>query len=290
MVLAVLLVLAAGAATRGALLTDQSWTRLSGRPSEVDLECAGYDRDHWAVTLQGGIPFVSIQVPHERQDPLPFPVPKHADRGGDRHVLKLNGGWIVGFDAGEFGGGLWLTATGTHWQRLRPPADAPADPRDPFKAENVQGLAVVHGQPIVLMGLDHLTGRSGRVFTLVSRSGKWTLGAGSVFDSCPDAWQLVGDHLEVVTGGGLWIVRADGSATLAVPLNFGMSYPRSLAIAPDGQRYIGMRRYVLMLERAGGGWQETWYGPARCPHSRRNEQGECSCTRSPESREPSRHH
>ena len=29
------------------------------------------------------------------------------DRFGDRHVLGVADGWLVGFNAGEFGGGLW---------------------------------------------------------------------------------------------------------------------------------------------------------------------------------------
>lgn len=266
-------------ATHAGRLTDPSWIRLSRRVTEADLDCAGYDyKKQWAVTLRDEVPVVSVQIPVRREDPLPFAVPKHKDRSGDRHVLKVDGGWIVGFDAGEFGGGLWFTATGADWRQLRPPSE-PAAPDDPLKAENVQGLAVVEGQTLALMGLDHLTGRSGRVFKVASISGQWSLGAGSVLDSCPEAWAIVGDHLEVVTEGGLWIVRPDASADLAVPLEFGMAYPRSLAVAQDGRRYVGMRRYVLMLEKTATGWRDTWYGPTRCPHSRRNEKWECSCTK-----------
>src|SRR6188768_1485770 len=140
-------------------LTDPSWIRLSRRVTEADLDCAGYDyKKQWAVALRDQVPVVSVQLPVRREDPLPFAVPKHQDRSGDRHVLKVADGWLVGFDAGEFGGGLWFTASGADWWQLRPPSDAPAAPDDPFKAENVQGLAFVEGRPLVLMGLDHLTG------------------------------------------------------------------------------------------------------------------------------------
>jgi hypothetical protein len=184
---------------------------------------------------------------------------------------------LVGFDAGEFGGGLWFTATGEESRRLRPPAGAPSNPQDPFRAENVQGLALVDGQVIALMGLDHLGGRSGRVFKLVSSSAGLSLAAIAVLDSSPAAWHVVGDHLELVTDGGLWVVRADSTAELLVPIDFGMSFRRSLAVGLGERRYVGMRRYVLMLQRRGSRWDETWYGPSSCPHSHRDEHWECSC-------------
>jgi hypothetical protein len=288
-VLLVLLGLLAVVASRADTLDDPSWTRLSSRPTETDLGCAGYDHEkQWTVTLRDEGPVVTIEdrAGGVRESALPFPVPKHPDRSGDRHVLRVAGGWVVGFDAGEFGGGLWFTADGSDWRRLRPAADAPSGPEDPFGAENVQALVVVDGHPIVLTGLDHLTGRSGRVFALTFASGQWSLRSGSVLDSSPEAWAVLGGHLEVVTDGGLWQVRADGSATLAVPLDFGMAFPRSLVITPDGRRYIGMRRYVLMLQSTGSGWRETWFGPTGCLHSRATEYWECTCAKDASPRPP----
>lgn len=261
-------------------LKDPYWTRLTARPSETDLGCAGYDHLHqWAVAVRDGEPHLTIQRLARHEDPLPFAVPKHRNRSGDRHVLRVANGWIVGFDNGEFGGGLWFTATGADWDHLHPPADAPASRDDPFKAENVRGLAVVNGQPLVLMGLDHLIGRSGRVFSLVGSAGAWSLSGGAVLDSSPHAWRVVGEHIEVVTEDGLWVVREDGTAELIAPVAFGMAYPASFDVASDGRRIIGMRRYVLLLQAAGSRWMETWYGPRTCPHSRRNERWECSCTK-----------
>jgi hypothetical protein len=274
---ALLTVLLAGASGRDTL-SSPYWTKLSHRPSEADMYCAGFDYPReWTITIRDGEPIVSRARPARRVDPLPFSVPKDENRSGDRHVLRLAHGWLVGFDAGEFGGGLWFTATGKEWRRIRPPADAPSNPQDPFKAENVLGLILVQGQVMALMGLDHLTGRSGRVFHVILDSEGVSLGTAAVLDSSPAVWQVVGDHLELVTSAGLWVVRVNLSAELAVPLDLGTTGPRSLAMGSDGRRYIGMRRYVLVLRPTASGWEETWYGPRRCTHSRRDERWECSC-------------
>jgi hypothetical protein len=125
-VLLVLLGLLAVADSRAGTLDDPSWRRLSGRPTEADLGCAGYDHENqWEVALRDGVPVVTIYDPPGSEDPLLFPIPKDPDRAGDRHVLKVDGG-------------LWFTADGSERRRLRPPADAPAGPEDPFRAENVE--------------------------------------------------------------------------------------------------------------------------------------------------------
>lgn len=154
---ALLVVTLLAAVTGADTLATPGWARLADRPTEADLDCASYDHHHqWSVALRDSEAVVALAERHvERQDPLPFAVPKHHDRPGERHVLPTSDGWLVGFDAGEFGGGLWFTATGEDWRRIRPGAGAPAHPEDPFKAENVHGLVVVGEQPMVLMGLDH---------------------------------------------------------------------------------------------------------------------------------------
>jgi hypothetical protein len=272
-VLAVLGVVAAGGP-----LNDPYWVKLSTGPSEDDLYCAGYDHlRQWSVSLQNGQPIAARHRVSERLDPLPFAVPKGEDRSGSRQVLKVPGGWLAGFDAGEFGGGLWFT-DGKKWTRVRPPADAPSAAEDPFRAENVQGLVAFRGgEVMVLMGLDHLTGRSGRIFAATPRQGGYSLVPRGVLDSSPGTWLIADDQLEVLTDGGLWRVSPRARAEQTVSLDLSRSYPSSLVAGPDGARYIGMRRYVLVLKPSDGTWKQTWYAPADCPRSTRDDRWNCSC-------------
>jgi hypothetical protein len=157
-------------------LLAAGWTALPSRPEAEEVRCTLYSLDFWFVEdIDGRIkagPDLTAPPPRDR---LPFRVTGESNRSGDRHVLRVSDGWIVGFDDGEFGGGLWwFSPLGRDAIRIRPPADAPVHPDDIFAAENVLGFASVGGNSLVLMGLDHLTGRSGRIFRLVR---DWTGGA-----------------------------------------------------------------------------------------------------------------
>jgi hypothetical protein len=80
----------------------------------------------------------------EHVDPLPFEPEAGEDRSGERRALRVSDGWIVGFNDGEFGGGLWwFDPEGQSSNRIRPPVGAPVHPDDPFAAENVRGLVRV---------------------------------------------------------------------------------------------------------------------------------------------------
>jgi hypothetical protein len=201
----------------------------------------------------------------EHVDPLPFRVAPSRDRAGDRWVVTVPDGWIVGFNQGEFGGGLWwFNRNGTASRRIRPAPAAPASPNDPFRAENVLGLPAVGGEQLVLMGLDHLTGRSGRIFRLVQGKSAWTLDPVAVLDSEPDVWLVDGNRLLVLTESGLWSREPGGVASQIYQSSIGQLSASAMVRAPDGGIYVGLQHYVVKLEQSNGEWRETWFTPSVC--------------------------
>jgi hypothetical protein len=183
-------------------------------------------------------------------------------------VAKVDDGWLVGFDAGEFGGGLWwFSPDGGRFARVRAPENA-ARADDIYKAENVRGLVQVGSDQLVLMGLDHMGGRSGRVFRASKRDGAWKLDPRAVLDGSADAWAVLGDRLLVLTDSGLWEVIAGTPARQVHRADTGGLYPTSMVRAGDGAFYVGMRRYILRLEAAAGAWRETWLVASNCVRAR----------------------
>lgn len=212
----------------------------------------------------------------EHADPVPFSYAETEDRRGSRHVARVDDGWLVGFDAGEFGGWLWWFGEDGHEnRRIRPSPALPVNPDDVFHAENVLGLPLVGSQRLVLMGLDHLTGRSGRIFRAVVGSAGWELAPVAVLDAQPDVWLVDGSRLLFLTESGLWV--SDGFEAKRVhPLDLGAFAPTSIVRAADGALYVGMRYYVLRLAERGDAWQESWFVPASCQKMRfRDYQCEC---------------
>jgi hypothetical protein len=91
----------------------ERWTAVAPpEPNSDAWFAANHDVAHeWVVSLRDGHPYAKLRSrPVERSDSLPFEIePGSANEGlaGTRLSCKVADGWIVAFNAGEFGAGLW---------------------------------------------------------------------------------------------------------------------------------------------------------------------------------------
>jgi hypothetical protein len=125
-------------------------------------------------------------------------------------------------------------------------------------------LPEVSGQRLVLMGLDHLTGRSGRIFRVVSTGPDWNLQLIAVLDAAPRPWLVDGSRLLFITESGLWSTEPTSPARRFYDAELGNYAATSLVRDANGLIYVGLRHYVLKLEDIGGRWRESWYVPSAC--------------------------
>lgn len=258
------------------------WSELAEAPAEEQLRCARRTTELWSVVGSGEELRVVSREGGLVKEPLPFdPAPGLGERhqAGHRHVLEIDDGWLVGFDAGEYGGGLWwFGADGRKSENLVPAKGAEVRVGDPFRAENVQGFTIFDGAILVFMGLDHLTGRSGRVFRLTGSAEDWELEPVAVLDASPAAWIVDKGHLLVLTESGLWTLERDWKLERAHPVNLSGLAPASMARGPDGALSIGLRHYLLKLQphhERSGTWSETWFAPRDCVQFRVDRRCEC---------------
>ena len=243
-------------------LAAPGWVTLTARPSDADFACTGHGTLFWSTSLQDGVPHATRIGLREHVDPLPFEVSPDRDRKGNRWVTAVRDGWIIGFDQGEFGGGLWwFNGDGTRSQRVRPGADASASRPVP---ENVLGLPKVGGEQIVLMGLDHLVTSAGGVFRLERAESGWFLSRLARLDGKPDPWVVDGKQLLFLTVSGLWSVEPRGIVRQLHQTDIGTYSASAIVRARDGAIYVGLRHYVVKLEQYRGQWRETWLTPAAC--------------------------
>jgi hypothetical protein len=236
----------------------QGWTKTTFPAStsgvNKDLLCANSSNDEWQVGIESGKLRVS-RWPHHKDPALPRHFALKNVMRGRAVVAKAGDGWLVGYDAGEFGGGLWWVGEdGRKSTRLL--------------GDDVHAIVPRAQELLVFTGLAHMTMDEGNVYSYrpaVRATG--SLARLVDLGSSP-ADALAGSNGTVFVAAHTRVVALDSSNQLRVLFQneeMGILYPNSIAEDPDGNLFVGMRFYVLRLERtATGQYIADWYAHGRC--------------------------
>jgi len=178
-------------------------------------------------------------VPDTLQPPARVPVSLHLEGGG----------WLIGFDAGEWGGSLWSTnEDGSQTKNLL--------------WNNVHALFQVPGGVIVLVGLAHMTLDEGKAIFVPSSS--WDTAEAHVLadlHSSPEASvQESPATIVVATHKAVLRISTSRLAQTVFEAQKPLSAPYSVLVA-DGTIYVGMRGYVLRLLPESTGYRPEWLSP-----------------------------
>jgi hypothetical protein len=237
------------------------------------LSCANLARREWMVAIgSGGGVEVAERTSAVREDsPLPFTIAPSRQNvrehlAGRRHSLKVDDGYIVGFDAGEHGGALWwFTPSG--------------DKRVQLAEVNIVGLTELRIGVVALSGLAHLGTSEGKVFRLTRERDTWSAAAWIDMHGAVEAFVRESpESMLVLSTTGLDRVTVCGDVLRIATTNYDVLYPTSIAIEPNGVVYIGMRQFITRFVPIGDGYREEWLTREDCPLLVRKK-FECSCHR-----------
>jgi hypothetical protein len=228
--------------------------------------CAGFAETTWSVERIGGRVLVSNALPFQ---PDPAPPGVHEPSLFEhtiRLALRVEGGWFLGYNAGEFGGSLWFFTDGAHDGRV-------------LFGRNIAGFVRAPFGLFAAYGLEHGAINSGGLLRLARDArGTWTAQPFAEFDGAPTAWKSESvASLLVLTSNGLVHVDRSGQADFRHRAEW--IYPSTLALEPEtGRVFIGMRYAVVRLTPSAGGYLEHWLVPARCDDARFDESKlRCHC-------------
>lgn len=228
--------------------------------SEQELIANNDSKHEWLVILGKAGPEVKWRGHKPQDDPLPFDPPpikpgsSKEGLGGRRTSAKVNDGWIVGFDAGEFGGALWwFSPDGTKRTKVM---DA-----------NVLRLIPTKAGLLAIEGIAHGGTDEGKVIRLVQdRNGRWQ---GEVFADLGHAPQVVvkdvdGSLVVATTNQLLRIIPSSKKVVVMIDHVFwDLLYPNSMVIAPSGAIFVGMRHGVARLKKQGTSYKVEWLLPSK---------------------------
>jgi hypothetical protein len=240
------------------------WTPYPTPKSDSEtLRCANYSiRREWRVSVSNGTLDIAV-IPFERggaqsqvfkKQELPPGIRRLEGMVGRQSTVKLQNGWLLGFDAGEFGGGLRFASDDGATQMLN--------------RENVHGFVATPEGVLVLAGLAHMGLDSGKIFVVpYAVKSPRDVRLLVELDGAPEAFTKVSDEaMLVVTTRGVSRISSSGGSELLLRRDLGMLYPNSVAATPDGVIYIGARLFVIRLSPHAGEYLEQWMLPDSCSH------------------------
>jgi len=292
------------AAVAAALALPPGWMAVPV-PDQSASQCAQYASRAWSAAVEGSTLTISPAATVVR-DGLPFalPVPASAVSAagdvGDRHVLKVPDGWLVGFDDGAQQGSLWWFDTrgsradklfgydASAWNALSQTAQAPTssivgggtEPSYPLIG-NVHAIVRVRDGIIALTGSSESSGSSsgeGGALTLTRTEGHWTVSPLALLDGAPRAYAIDSSgQLLVLTDNGVSRISVKGGLTLVTPFEHFSLRVHSLAAGPGGSLIIGLQQYVVRLDRAPDAYTAQWFAPNNCPRFASASGSGCRC-------------
>jgi hypothetical protein len=236
------------------------WSQTNPPPDEEEQGCATYSRDEWKVELRSDSAGV---VKYENKDDSVLPAGFRREKGmvGRLRSMRMGNWWLLGFDDGEFGGGLWRY-DGTKSEHLL--------------NENVRGIALMPGGALVFTGLNHLGSDYGKLYWMpLALGGRLQLKAS--LGGAPSAiFQENYGSVLAVTTQGILRVSQDGTYERVYKKNMGMLYPNSIVKDSKGTIFVGMRFYVLTVNALNRPAAQ-WLIRNECKRTRLKDY-ECVCT------------
>ena len=237
---------------------------------EVDgwgRRCFNFSRNEWEVTDAGN----GIEIKNRKtwgkgdvpESPPPMParlkrdpwMPGRTVADGLQTTMHFEDGWLLAYNRGEFGGGLWITnEDGSETKRL--------------VNDDVHALLPFDGGILVLTGLAHLMSDFGHALIFANPKGlDMALKSSLPLDGEPRTYvkEPSGDVLFTTTHSLQRITKAGELQTLAIfPDWVKFQYANSMVLASDGSIFVGMRMFVLKLTPGTGSFTQEWLLPAEC--------------------------
>lgn len=246
--------------------TPKGWVHAPGSKDNANLwQCAGYGGS-WVVNEhQGTVAITDLGLAKQTQVALPAQVKLSKDMIGTRSLLRTTDGWLIGFDAGEFGGGLWWFSR---------------DGRDVKKllSQNVHAIHKTPGGIFVLAGLAHLSSDTGEIDQFTETRDEVSVQFLANLGGSPEASTVRSDgQIVVATMHSVLLVDHVGKVHELYKSGEDLVYPTSVAVDGHGNIFVAMRFFVLQLVPHNGPYDPQWLMPGKCG-SVKQVKYECVCT------------
>jgi len=210
------------------------------------------EMEEWKIeNLNDTIRIEKRDYDHFKGDSLPFSHEEVAEKLNSkfsiRAVKKVDDGYIIGLNHGEFGGGLWfLSLDGKSTYEIKP-------------SMRIHQFFKFNEKLYVIEGLAHLGINYGNLLEL-KKDRVWHV---SELVRLPDAPEfIIPEKNTILVLTSEHLMRLDENENLVeilkAPFNWGMLYPSS-AVIESNDIYIAMRHGILKISEYGSNPHYEWY-------------------------------
>lgn len=211
-------------------------------PTRENLWKANQSKEDWVIMkTNDSIKIRPNDYNYFKGDSLPFGQKKVAKKLNNQYsiraVKKVEDGYIIGLNSGEFGGGLWfLSNDGESSYEILP-------------HRRTHQIFKFNDKLYVIEGLAHLALSNGNLLEL-TREGDWKVSKTYELPGTPDFIIRENDNVLIVTSEYLMSFNKHEklSKVLKAPFYWGSLYPSS-AIIDDNDIYIAMRKGILKISK-----------------------------------------
>lgn len=154
-------------------------------------------------------------------------------------ALKVENGWLVGFNRGEWSGALyWYSDNGKEKYLI--------------KDKNVHNILQLDDRIYITQGLAHLGGDFGTVSEIAFNKNKWFVAKTEKLSGCPFQSTVFNDKLLIITTKNIVLANTYLQLTEKIENGFWSGlYPNSV-ITEKNTAYIGMRGGILKVNLENG--------------------------------------
>jgi len=216
-------------------------------------ECAGYGGSEIVSIEDGSVHIGRPSEEEAQQVPLPQYLKLSKEMIGSRSVLRTADGWLVGFDAGEFGGGLW-------WFNNE------GDENRKLLSENVHAIYQTADGVFVLVGLAHLSLDSGKIYKFTDTADEVRVTQLADLGGSPEASTVDADgRFVVATPRSVVAIDYAGHVHKLYKSGESLTYPTSVIVDANENILVGMRFFVLRLvPGSNGDYRPQWLMAKEC--------------------------
>jgi hypothetical protein len=161
-------------------------------------------------------------------------------------IYKVNNGWLIGTDAGEFGGELlWVSDDGKTRQNVL--------------GMNTVDIIKCGNDLYAIAGLAHLAINEGYVFAINNANGRWSVNTCVELNNAPRCAVVNGSSIIIATISG--IEQVQNCRNAVIYNNAFWPNPNSVAIDANACLYVGMRQGVMKMLLNGNGASVSYLVP-----------------------------